>query len=122
MDLLTELDGETLVACPAGSINSGNAAELEAELVCRLPPAGGSLVLDLSDLSYISSAGLRVVLVLAKRLREQEGRLILCGLRGAVLEVFDISGFLGILTVREHRSEALLEVISGAEDSPDERR
>ncbi|MFY0478457.1 STAS domain-containing protein [Achromobacter marplatensis] len=107
MNLATEQVGDTLVVGVPGHINSGNAAELEAELMLKLEQRPARLVLDLADLSYISSAGLRVVLVLAKKVRESGGILIVCGLSGAVHEVFDVSGFLEILTVRKDRICAL---------------
>ena len=65
------------------------------------------LVLDFAALDYISSAGLRLVLVLAKRLKQERGRLVLCAMQPHVHEVFDISGFLAILDVQATRQEAL---------------
>jgi stage II sporulation protein AA (anti-sigma F factor antagonist) len=64
-------------------------------------------VLDFAGLDYISSAGLRMVLVVAKRLKQESGLLVLCGMQPHVHEVFDISGFLAILNVEPTRSEAL---------------
>lgn len=107
MNLVTEQVGDTLVVGVPGHINSGNAAELEAELMLQLEQRPARFVLDLADLSYISSAGLRVVLILAKKVKETGGALIVCGLSGAVHEVFDVSGFLSILTVRKDRVCAL---------------
>ena len=54
-----------------------------------------------------SQPGLRVVLVLAKRLKQERGRLVLCAMQPHVHEVFDISGFLAILDVQATRQEAL---------------
>ena len=64
-------------------------------------------VLDMAGVEYISSAGLRVVLLLAKRLKQNSGHLVLCGLQPHVHEVFDISGFLAILDVADSRDAAL---------------
>ena len=66
-----------------------------------------NLILDFAGLDYISSAGLRMVLVVAKRLKQESGLLVLCGMQPHVREVFDISGFLAILNVEPTRSEAL---------------
>ena len=65
------------------------------------------LVLDFAALDYISSAGLRLVLVLAKRLKQAGGKLVIYGMQPHVREVFDISGFLAILNVTGTRAEAL---------------
>ena len=65
------------------------------------------LVLDFSRLIFVTSAGLRIVLRAAKRLANARGELVLCALNEAVNEVFDLAGFLPILTVRSSVSEAL---------------
>ena len=65
------------------------------------------MVLDLARLDYISSAGLRVVLLLAKKLKQAGGALALCDIQPSVREVFEISGFLAILTVCDTRAQAV---------------
>lgn len=91
-----------------GQINSGNAAEAESELMAVLDRGASRLVLDCTALNYISSAGLRVVLMLAKRSRGSAAKLVLFGMQPSVQEVFSISGFLGILQVVDSREAALL--------------
>jgi stage II sporulation protein AA (anti-sigma F factor antagonist) len=107
MSLTSEKIGEVLVVSTAGQINSANAAALEAELLALVEQGEHRWVLDMSRLDYISSAGLRVMLLLAKRLKQGSGRLVLCGMQPHVHEVFDISGFLSILTVVDSRATAL---------------
>ncbi len=107
MSLANEKIGNVLVVSTAGQINSANAAELEAELLALVAQGEFHWVLDMSRLDYISSAGLRVVLLLAKRLKQNAGRLVLCSMQAHVHEVFDISGFLSILTVVDDRATAL---------------
>jgi anti-anti-sigma factor len=67
-----------------------------------------AMVLDLSALDYISSAGLRAILGVEKKLKFQNGKLVLCGLRGMVKEVFQISGFAVLFPVCA-TAEAALE-------------
>lgn len=107
MTLSSEKVGGILVVSPAGQINSANAAEVESGLLAWVEQGERLCVLDLDRLDYISSAGLRVVLMLAKRLKQNSGQLVLCGLQPQVHEVFDISGFLSILTVVDSRQAAL---------------
>lgn len=90
-----------------GQLNSGNAAEAESELTAVLDRGVARLILDCSNLNYISSAGLRVVLILAKRSRASATKLVLFGMQASVREVFAISGFLGILQAVDTREEAL---------------
>src|SRR3546814_18881138 len=106
MSLSSEKIGEVLVVSAAGQINSANAAEVESALLAYVNQGERLCVLDLSGLDYISSAGLRVVLMLAKGLKQKAGQLVLCALQPQVHEVFDISGFLAILTVVDTRPAA----------------
>lgn len=59
------------------------------------------LRLDFSGISYVSSAGLRVVLILQKRMAAQQGKMVLCHVNSTVMNVFSITGFTAILTFEE---------------------
>jgi anti-anti-sigma factor len=72
------------------------------------------MVLDFSDVPYIASSGLRVLLKLAQRLKTEGGVLRLCAVNDTVGEVFQISGFDKILDVRDARQQALDEIINAA--------
>lgn len=65
------------------------------------------LILNLSDLEYISSAGLRSVLALSKALASHGGKLALCGVRGMVEEVLSMSGFDTFLEIYADEDGAL---------------
>ena len=90
-----------------GQVNSSNAATVETEVLSVVTQGAKNVLLNMTELSYISSAGLRVVLVLAKRLKQAGGKLVIYGMQPHVREVFDISGFLAILNVAGSRAEAL---------------
>lgn len=90
-----------------GQVNSSNAVQVETEVLSVVQKGAKNVLLNMTELSYISSAGLRVVLVLAKRLKQAGGKLVIYGMQAHVREVFDISGFLAILNVVATRSEAL---------------
>jgi stage II sporulation protein AA (anti-sigma F factor antagonist) len=107
MSLTINKKDSVIVICAEGQMNSSNASELERELLAQLDSGEHRVVFDLSLVGYVSSAGLRVVLVLAKRLKQVKGTLVLCGLQPKVHEVFDISGFLSILTVLDTREDAI---------------
>lgn len=66
---MDKMDG-MLIACLQGVVNSANAEQLEAELAAQVDKGERRVVLDLGRLDYISSAGLRVVLLVAKQLRQ----------------------------------------------------
>lgn len=99
--------GEMRVLSLTGRLDSINAAETEAAIVAEIRGGATRLVLDCSGLTYVSSAGLRVFLVVAKRMREIGGKVALAGLVPSVKEVFAISGFLQILTVCGSRGDAI---------------
>jgi len=78
------------------------------EQVLRLLDSGEQrLVIDMSELEYISSAGLRVFLITAKRLAKTSGKLALSALTEQVREVFDIAGFSSIFQIYPSRKDAL---------------
>ena len=99
--------GNVLIVDLEGALNSANAAQIEADILQRLDQGINQLLLDLSALNYISSAGLRVALVAAKRLKHSAGLLVLCGIHSQIREAFEISGFLNILNVADTRAQAL---------------
>lgn len=68
------------------------------------------LVLDLTQLEYVSSAGLRLLLLAVKRLRAADGKLALFGLGEHVRQVFEISGFASILSIHGSREAAIAYV------------
>lgn len=71
------------------------------------------LVVDLSRLEYVSSAGLRVLLLAAKRMKAAGGRLAVCSPTDHVRQVFEISGFASVLSVYGSRDEAIGHVTGG---------
>lgn len=107
MGVVSEKNGDVRIVSVMGQINSGNAAEVQAQLLAQLSPEDAACVLDLNGVDYISSAGLRVVLMLAKHQKQKSSPLVLCRLQPNVHEVFDVSGFLAILTVTPDRASAL---------------
>lgn len=101
---------DILILTPRGRIDSSNAAEFERLLTEQLDAGCQRLVLDFSGLDYISSAGLRVVLLAGKKLRISQGRMVLASLQDMVREVFDMSGFLALFAVAPSVEEGLTQV------------
>lgn len=95
---------------PTGRIDSANANEFESVVTARLDEGCQKLVFDFSDLDFMSSAGLRVVLLAGKRMREAKGKLAFAGLRENVHDVFSMSGFLKLFQAHPTLDEALAAV------------
>lgn len=85
---------------PIGRLDGANAAIYEKEFLGLLVDDINTLNIDLSDLDYVSSAGLRVLLVAAKAAKGKGGKVVLSSPKPAILEVLKISGFDKILEVR----------------------
>ena len=98
MDIRKELTGERLDVAVSGRLDTTTAPELDAALREALPGVK-ELWLDFSGLDYISSAGLRVLLSTQKTMSKQ-GSMTLTGVNEGVMEVFEITGFAGILTIK----------------------
>jgi len=82
-----------------GRVDTTNAGELEKTLVEVIEGGCTKIVLDCSALSYISSSGLRVFLVVQKRMIAIKGQFCLCNLQPGIKEIFDISGFSSIFSL-----------------------
>ncbi len=107
LQMTEEREGSVLVFALAGRLDSGTAKDLEESLKQKLDSGEQVMLMDMEGLDYISSAGLRVVLLAAKRLRASDGRFGLSALKGEIRQVFEISGLLRILTVFDSRHEAV---------------
>ena len=82
-----------LVLVPARRLDSSTAPDFQRELLERIDQGANAVLLDFSAVDYISSGGLRVILMAGKRLKATGGRLALCGMSDDCREVFRISGF-----------------------------
>jgi anti-anti-sigma factor len=110
LQIATRQFADTVIAMPAGRIDHQSAAQFEAALaplVAAAAASRGALVLDFSRIDYISSVGLRVLMIAAKQMREREARLLVAALQSVVAEIFAISRFDRILTVTATLDEAM---------------
>ena len=98
---------DAAVVAVDGRLDALTAPDLEAALRDLVDGGAAKVVLDLGDAVYVSSAGLRVMLVTAKGLKAKAGELRVCSLTEHVHEVFDISGFTSLLDVYPTADEAL---------------
>ncbi len=97
MTINKQISGEKLNVAIAGRLDTTTTPELEEELKNSLDGIR-ELVLDLTELEYISSAGLRVLLSTQKTMNAQ-GSMKVTGVNEVVMEVFEVTGFTEILTI-----------------------
>ena len=107
MNLETKTVGMVSVVQCGGKLDTNTSPQAQ-EYVGQLIDGGASKILvDFSEVDFVSSAGLRVLLATAKRLSGSGGSLRVCGLNETVNEVFEFSGFNTILSVFPSQTEAL---------------
>ena len=100
MDLSKRSLADVTVAAPTGKIDHPNAQRLQealAPILDELTATRGSLLLDFGHVDYISSMGLRVLMIAAKRMRSHDGRIAVAALQPAVEEIFEIARFKHVL-------------------------
>ena len=90
-----------------GKLDTTTAPQLQEKLLAAIAGGEKQFAIDCAQLEYISSAGLRVLLLVAKQLRSGNGKIALYALKAHVKEVFDLAGFSAALPLFGSQSEAL---------------
>ena len=105
-----------LVATATGRIDFAGAQVLEGALAPALAPDGPvrGIVIDLAGVDYISSVGLRVLMVAAKAMRARKASIAVASLQPVVAEIFEISRFHHVVDVRGSVRDAIAAVSPGA--------
>ena len=105
--------GKVTLATPAGRLDFGAAAAFQSQLEKALAGAAQApvgMIVDCAALDYVSSAGLRVFLLVARGAKRAGVALALCSLKPAVREVFEVSGFSQLIAVYVDRAAALAQM------------
>lgn len=97
MTIKKNIDGEKLTFAVEGRLDTTTAPDLEAQINDNINGIT-ELVFDFADLMYISSAGLRVLLA-AQKIMNKQGTMVVKNANEDVLEIFDVTGFVDILTI-----------------------
>lgn len=107
MTIVLERVGDVVVVAPIGRIDSTTSGDLDTRLLALDAEGRRRIVVDFAGVEYISSAGLRVMLTLAKRAKDKAGRVALCSLDQSVRQVFDLAGFTALFSIAATRDEAI---------------
>lgn len=107
MELKEEQVGSVMVVQVKGRVDSTTSPVLGDRLTQILSTEKARLVIDFSQLEYISSAGFRVLLQAAKRAEENAAKLVLCGVSGKARQLFDLGGFLDLFSMTTTREEGI---------------
>lgn len=109
MDISVSTEGDVTVVAPAGVLDGKAAMAFERKLVELLDAKTTRLVIDLTKVSLVTSAGIRALVMAAKRLRGG-GALALCGLSPQVKGVFDVAGLSAVFTITATALDAAIAV------------
>jgi anti-anti-sigma factor len=100
-------NGGVIVLGVSGRIDASTADQFKQKLLATIGDGPIRLVLDFVQVEFISSIGLRVLVVSAKRIAAVHGKMVFCGLTGPVREVFELAGFMSVAPFFPDRATAV---------------
>ncbi len=107
MEIIKSKNGEVAALSVSGRLDASTASELEKSLIDLFDAGEKFFLVDFAGLEYISSVGLRVLLMSAKKAKAAGGKVVLSGLQEHVSEVFEIAGFTAIFEIFDDSDAAL---------------
>jgi anti-sigma B factor antagonist len=107
MQLTEDREQGIVILQVAGRLDSNTSNPFQEKLTQLIGQGEKCFVIDFSNLDYISSAGLRVLLWTVKQLNNADGKLVLSALKDYIREVFDIAGFIPIFPLFGSKEDAL---------------
>lgn len=110
-------DGITILQ-PQGLLDAVNAPEMDRRLIALISGGTRQIIFDLSGLEYVSSAGLRVFLTAAKRMKQVQGKLALASPAAQTRQILDMAGFSSILPVFDTLPDAINSCAAAGTSQP----
>lgn len=110
MNITLSKQGRVSVVNLNGNFDIASSKPFDEELSALIDAGGKWVLLDFSEVSYVASTGLRMLLKAAQRLKDDQGLLHLCCVNETVLEVFEMTGFDAILSIFDTKEQALVDL------------
>ncbi len=107
MELFEQKMDQCVIIGIEGRLDTTNYAVLEKKLMDLVDSRHDRILVDCSKMDYISSSGLRILLMALKKITLAKGRFALCCLQENIHEIFEISGFTSIFEIHLSREDAL---------------
>ena len=107
MNIVENKNGNIIILAPEGRLDTTTSGDLEKKILSLIEDGEKQFILDFRNLIYISSNGLRVLLLGAKKLKGEGGAIVLCSMKEQIKEVFDCAGFSSIFKIYSTDTEAL---------------
>lgn len=100
MEILIDRQNEVVTATLKGRLDTLAAQEIAEEVARLTEAAAGTIIMDCTEMSYISSSGLRIFLTLRKAAAEKGGKVIVRGISNDIRSVFMMTGFLNLFEIQ----------------------
>lgn len=100
-------EGGVVILAVDGNLDGEGTNALEEKVLTLLENGVTSLLFDFSDLDYINSSGLRILVLAYQRLKKNSGTVAICGVKDYIQEVFEVSGYDKIFPLYTTRADAL---------------
>jgi anti-anti-sigma factor len=122
MEITEQKTGDIVSLCLCGKLDTNSAKAFEQKFLTRIEEGNRRFIIDLAQLEYIGSAGLRVFALASKRLNGVNGKIVLCGFKKTVpyhtlnrptdpvREVFDIAGFSSLFPTYSSQDDAIKDL------------
>lgn len=107
MEFVERRERDILVLCPKGRIDNDTSPAFQSRLLAAVGNAATSVLVDLAGVEYISSAGLRALMMASKQTKANQGRIAVAALNPVVKEIFAISRFSYVVPVFETPADAI---------------
>ena len=110
MDIIETTDNGILTVAVKGRLDAASADTAKQKLSALIDGGARQIILDFSELDYVSSIGLRVLLLIAKQVAKQQGKIALYSPVDHITEVFQLSGFDSLISIFADRARAAQHV------------
>jgi len=107
VEIIEEIQDDISIYRLKGRLDSNTSKGLEERLFQTISDGSKRMIVDFKDLNYISSDGIRVILIATKAIKREEGQIMFCCMRDYVKEVFEIAGLGSLLPVVATMDDAL---------------
>ncbi|HKK33062.1 MAG TPA: STAS domain-containing protein [Desulfomicrobiaceae bacterium] len=107
MDIVQKKSKHIMILEVSGRLDTRTSTELENQVLQILEAGHQHLLMDFSNLDYINSTGLRILVMTFQQLSRTGGQLAVCGIKDYILEIFDISGYDQLFPLFADQNEAL---------------
>lgn len=111
MDITVSKDGRASIVNMSGNFDIASSVPFDEQLTTLMDAGETRILLDFTQVSFIASTGLRMLLKTAQRVKDEGGLLHLCCINETVQEVFAMTGFDTILSIFETKEQALIDLV-----------